>query len=55
VQWAGGHVVTHWMDDRGLVVTDDFLRFDERSTSDFRAVYNIPCRLGPRGKIVKLV
>ena len=55
VHYVGGHVVTHWMDDRGGFVTDDFLRFDSRSTSDYRAAYNIPCRLGPRGKIIKLV
>lgn len=34
---------THWMDDRGLVVTDDWLQNDPRSTSDYRAAYNIPC------------
>lgn len=55
VKWIGGRAVTHWMDDRGLVVTDDFLRFSDRSTSDYQAAYNIPCCLGPRGKIIKLI
>ena len=41
---------THWMDDRGLVVSDDWLKNDPDSTSDWRAAYNIPC-VKVRGKI----
>ncbi len=44
---------THWMDARGLVVTDDWLRNDPRSTSDYRAAYNIPC-VKRRGKYVPI-
>lgn len=28
---------------KSLVVTDDWLQNDPRSTSDYRAAYNIPC------------
>lgn len=34
----------YWMDDRGLVVTDKWLRESPRSTSDWRAAYNVPVR-----------
>lgn len=43
---------THWMDDRGLVVTDEFLR-GPRSTSDWRTAYYIPCVKKGR-KIVRI-
>lgn len=44
---------THWMDDRGFSVTDDWLKNDPHSTSDYRAAYNIPC-VKKRGKIVPI-
>lgn len=44
---------THWMDDRGYVVTDKWLKSDE-ATSDFRAVYTIPC-IRVRGRYVPIV
>jgi len=44
---------THWMDDRGLVVTDDWLQNDKMSTSDWKEAYNIPC-IKVRGKIVPI-
>ena len=34
---------THWMDARGLVVTDEWLQ-SAKATSDYRAAYAIPCR-----------
>jgi hypothetical protein len=43
---------THWMDDRGLVVSDKWLKSDA-ATSDYRAVYNIPCVVR-RGKFVPI-
>lgn len=43
---------THWMDDRGLVVTDEFLRWP-RSSSDWRWAYYIPCVKKGR-KIVRI-
>lgn len=39
---------THWMDDRGLVVRDEWLHGDQ-ATSDFRAAYVIPCRMTRAG------
>ena len=44
--------VTHWMDDRQLVVTDKWLQSPE-ATSDYRAVYNVPC-IKVRGKVVPI-
>ena len=41
---------THWMDERGFVVTDEWLQSDE-ATSDFRAAYVIPCRRIPSDAI----
>lgn len=43
---------THWMDDRGFVVTAEFLR-SPKSSSDWVDAYNIPCR-ELRGKIVPI-
>ena len=43
---------THWMDDRGLIVTAEFLR-DRGSSSDWHLAYTIPCRM-VRGRIVRL-
>lgn len=43
---------THWMDDRGLVVTTAFLN-GPRSSSDWKAAYNIPCH-EVRGEIVPI-
>ena len=37
--------ITHRMDDRGFVVTADWLANDPRSGSDWRDAYNIPCRV----------
>lgn len=36
---------THWMDDRGLVVTDE----QRNSTSDYRDAYAVPCRVTRAG------
>ena len=47
-----GIVPTHWMDDRGYVVTDEFLR-GPRSNSDWVMAYCYPCAK-KRGKIVRL-
>lgn len=33
----------YWMDDRGLVVTDKWLKSD-KATSDYRAAYTTPVR-----------
>jgi len=33
---------THWMDDRGFVITDEWLK--TKGTSDFAEAYNIPCK-----------
>lgn len=41
---------THWMDDRGYVVTTEFLN-GPKSSSDWRLAYNIPLR-EVRGKFV---
>jgi hypothetical protein len=43
---------THWMDDRGFVVTAKFLVGPD-SSSDYRDVYNIPC-VKVRGKVVPI-
>ena len=45
-------VPTHWMDDRGYVVTNDFLK-GPRSNSDWRMAYCYPCTK-KRGKIIRL-
>lgn len=39
---------THWMDARGLVVTDAWLQSD-KATSDYRAVYTVPVRKTRKG------
>ena len=39
---------THWMDDRGLVVRDEWLQSSE-ATSDWRDAYVIPCRMTRNG------
>lgn len=50
---VNGVVVTHWMDDRGYVITDNWLRYSKNSTSDYREAYNIPC-VKVKGKVVRL-
>lgn len=50
---VNGVVVTHWMDDRGYVITDNWLRYSKNSTSDDREAYNIPC-VKVKGKVVRL-
>lgn len=39
---------THWMDDRGYVVRDEWLQSHE-ATSDFRAAYVIPATMTRAG------
>jgi len=39
---------THWMDDRGLHVSDRWLQSDE-ATSDYRAEYVIPAKMTRAG------
>ena len=39
---------THWMDDRGLHVSDRWLQSDE-ATSDYRAAYVIPAKMTRAG------
>ncbi len=39
---------THWMDDRGLYVSDRWLQSDE-ATSDYRAAYVIPAKMTRAG------
>lgn len=46
ILFPSGRAPTHWMDDRGYVVTDEFLK-SNRSTSDWREAYYIPCMLKP--------
>lgn len=43
---------THWMDDAGNVVTDEWLR-GPMSSSDWLAAYTIPCRK-LRGRIAPI-
>ena len=43
---------THWADDRGYVVTDEWLQ-SPKATSDYRAAYNSPGRM-VRGKFKPL-
>lgn len=43
---------THWADDRGYFVTDEWLQ-SPKATSDYRAAYNIPGRM-VRGKFKPL-
>lgn len=39
---------THWMDDRGLAVTDEWLQSNS-ATDDYRAAYVIPARMTRAG------
>lgn len=39
---------THWLDDRGLVVTDEWLRSD-KATSDYREAYVTPAKMTAAG------
>lgn len=43
---------THWMDDRGLVCSAEFMRSD-KAHGDYQLAYNIPCVKKGR-KFVKL-
>ncbi len=39
---------THWMDDRGLVVSDEWLQSD-KATSDYRDTYTTPAKMTRAG------
>ncbi|MFN7611176.1 MAG: hypothetical protein ACK5QX_09625 [bacterium] len=39
---------THWMDDRGLYVSDEWLQSDQ-ATSDYRAAYVVPAKMTRAG------
>ncbi len=39
---------THWMDDRGLYVSDEWLQSD-KATSDYRAGYVVPAKMTRAG------
>lgn len=39
---------THWMDDRGLYVSDEWLQSD-KATSDYRAAYVVPAKMTRAG------
>lgn len=48
VRLTDGLGPTHWMDDRGLHVSDRWLQSDE-ATSDYRAAYVIPAKMTRAG------
>lgn len=43
-----GASATHWMDDRGLYVSDEWLQSDQ-ATSYYRAAYVIPAKMTRAG------